>query len=156
ILDKDARVACETVVTTGMVFIGGEITTHAWVDMDKIARQVINDIGYNNSAIGFDAASCAVITAIGKQSPDIALGVNNKKVKEEQGAGDQGMMFGYASNETDVLMPAPITYAHQLMRRQADLRKQGVLPWLRPDGKAQITFHYVNHKPQSITNIVLS
>lgn len=153
--DKDARVACETLVKTGMVFIGGEITTNAWVDMEHVARQVVSDIGYNSSEIGFDAASCAVITAIGKQSPDIAMGVD-KKSKEEQGAGDQGLMFGYASNETDVLMPAPITYAHRLMRRQAQVRKENVLPWLRPDAKSQITFRYVNGKPESIVNVVLS
>lgn len=153
--DPYARVACETLVKTGMVFVAGEITTHAWVDIEKITRQVISDIGYNSSAIGFDAASCAIITSIGKQSADIAMGVN-KPSAEEQGAGDQGLMFGYASNETDVLMPAPITYAHRLMQRQAQLRKQDVLTWLRPDAKAQITFHYVNGKPTSINNVVLS
>lgn len=153
--DKNARVACETLVKTGMVFIGGEITTNAWVDIEQIARQVISDIGYNSSDIGFDAESCAVITAIGKQSADIAAGVD-KRAKEEQGAGDQGLMFGYATNETDVYMPAPITYAHRLMRRQAQLRKEDVLPWLRPDAKSQITFRYVDNKPESITNVVLS
>lgn len=153
--DKNARVACETLVKTGMVFIGGEITTNAWVDMEQIARQVISDIGYNSSDIGFDAESCAIITAIGKQSADIAVGVD-KRAKEEQGAGDQGLMFGYATNETDVYMPAPITYAHRLMRRQAQLRKEDVLPWLRPDAKSQITFRYVDNKPESITNVVLS
>lgn len=153
--DKNARVACETLVKTGMVFIGGEITTTAWVDIEHIARSVIADIGYNSSDIGFDANSCAVITAIGKQSPDIAQGVS-QKAREEQGAGDQGLMFGYASNETDVLMPAPITYAHRLMQRQAQLRKSGTLPWLRPDAKSQITFRYVDNKPASIANVVLS
>lgn len=153
--DKNARVACETVVKTGMVFIGGEITTNAWVDIEKIARDVITDIGYISSEMGFDAASCAVITAIGKQSADIAMGVDRKEL-EEQGAGDQGMMFGYASNETDVLMPAPITYAHRLMQRQARLRKENVLPWLRPDAKSQITFRYVDGKPDSIANVVVS
>lgn len=153
--DKNARVACETLVKTGMVFVGGEVTTSAWVDIEQIARQVISDIGYNSSEIGFDAESCAIVTAIGKQSPDIAMGVDRKS-KEEQGAGDQGLMFGYASNETDVLMPAPITYAHRLVRRQAQLRKEDVLPWLRPDAKSQITFKYVNGKPDSITNVVLS
>lgn len=153
--DKNARVACETLVKTGMVFIGGEITTDAWVDIEDIARRVISDIGYTSSEIGFDADSCAIITAIGKQSADIAMGVD-KQSKEDQGAGDQGLMFGYASNETDVLMPAPITYAHRLMRRQAQLRKEDVLPWLRPDAKSQITFRYVNGKPDSITNVVLS
>jgi len=153
--DKNARVACETLVKTGMVFVGGEISTNAWVDIEHIARDVISNIGYNSSEVGFDAESCAVITAIGKQSSDIAIGVD-KKAKEEQGAGDQGLMFGYASNETDVYMPAPITYAHRLMRRQAQLRKEDVLPWLRPDAKSQITFKYVNGKPESITNVVLS
>jgi len=153
--DKNARVACETLVKTGMVFIGGEITTNAWVDIERLARDVISDIGYNSSEIGFDANSCAIITAIGKQSSDIAVGVDRKD-KEEQGAGDQGLMFGYASNETDVYMPAPITYAHRLMRRQAQLRKEEILPWLRPDAKSQVTFRYVNGKPAGITNVVLS
>jgi S-adenosylmethionine synthetase len=153
--DKNARVACETLVKTGMVFIGGEITTNAWVDIEQLARQVISDIGYNSSEIGFDANSCAVITAIGKQSADIAAGVDRASA-EEQGAGDQGLMFGYATNETDVLMPAPITYAHRLMQRQAQLRKEDVLPWLLPDAKSQISFKYVNGKPVSISNVVLS
>lgn len=153
--DKHARVACETLVKTGMVFVGGEITTNAWVDIEQLTRNVISDIGYNSSEIGFDAESCAVITAIGKQSADIAMGVDRKS-KEEQGAGDQGLMFGYASNETDVYMPAPITYAHRLMQRQAKLRKEEVIPWLRPDAKSQITFKYVNGKPDSITNVVFS
>ena len=153
--DKEGRVACETLVKTGMVFVGGEVTTKAWVDIEHLVRDVVRDIGYNSSEIGFDSESCAVISAIGKQSPDIAIGVD-KKSKEEQGAGDQGLMFGYASNETDVLMPAPITYAHRLMQRQAALRKQNALSWLRPDAKSQITFRYVNGKPESITNIVLS
>jgi S-adenosylmethionine synthetase len=153
--DPNARVACETLVKTGMVFVGGEITTNAWVDIEQIARKVISDIGYNSSEVGFDANSCAVITAIGKQSADIAMGVDRKS-DEEQGAGDQGLMFGYASNETEVLMPAPITYAHRLMQRQAQLRREDVLPWLRPDAKSQITFRYVDGKPHSITNVVLS
>lgn len=153
--DPEARVACETMVKTGMVFIGGEITTNAWVDVEQVARQVIQDIGYNSSEIGFDAKSCAIITAIGKQSIDIARGISQQQ-PEEQGAGDQGLMFGYATNETDVLMPAPIYYAHLLMKRQAKLRKEGNLLWLRPDAKSQVTFHYVNGKPQSITNVVLS
>lgn len=153
--DKNARVACETLVKTGMVFVGGEITTNAWVDIEHIARKVISNIGYNSSEIGFDSESCAIITAIGKQSSDIAIGID-KEEKVEQGAGDQGLMFGYASNETDVYMPAPITYAHRLMRRQAQLRKEEVLPWLRPDAKSQITFRYSNGKPDSITNVVLS
>ena len=153
--DKDARVACETLVKTGMVFVGGEISTNAWVDIEHIARQVIQDIGYTSSEMGFDADSCAIITAIGKQSADIAMGVDRKS-KEEQGAGDQGLMFGYASNETDVYMPAPITYAHRLVQRQAQLRKEDVLPWLRPDAKSQITFRYIDNKPASIANVVLS
>lgn len=153
--DKHARVACETLVKTGMVFIGGEISTNAWVDMENLARNVIKDIGYISSDIGFDADSCAVITAIGKQSSDIAMGVD-KTSEEEQGAGDQGLMFGYATNETNVYMPAPITYAHRLMQRQAQLRKEDVLPWLRPDAKAQITFKYVEGRPASVTNVVLS
>lgn len=153
--DPQAKVACETLVKTGMVFIGGEMNTNAWVDIEHIAREVISDIGYNSSEIGFDAHSCAIITAIGKQSPDIAIGVD-KQNKEEQGAGDQGLMFGYASNETEVLMPAPITYAHRLMQKQAELRKKKILAWLRPDAKAQVTFRYENHKPISIQNVVLS
>jgi S-adenosylmethionine synthetase len=153
--DKQARVACETLVKTGMVFVGGEITTSAWVDIEYIARKVIRDIGYNSSEIGFDANSCAILSAIGKQSPDIAMGVD-KHTEEEQGAGDQGIMFGYATNETDVLMPAPITYAHRLMRRQAALRKEDVLPWLRPDAKSQVTFRYANDKPEGVENVVLS
>ncbi len=153
--DAHARVACETLVKTGMVFIGGEITTSAWVDMEQIARAVIRDIGYTSSDIGFDWESCAVITAIGKQSPDIAIGVNRHR-QEEQGAGDQGLMFGYATNETEVLMPAPITYAHRLMRRQAQLRKTGRLAWLRPDAKSQVTFRYENNKPVAVATIVLS
>lgn len=153
--DPHARVACETLVKTGMVFVGGEITTKAWVDIEHIARRVIRDIGYNSSAIGFDAESCAVITAIGKQSPDIARGVD-QLAPDAQGAGDQGLMFGYASNETEVYMPAPITYAHLLMQQQARLRKSGQLPWLRPDAKSQITFEYQNGTPVAIQNIVLS
>lgn len=153
--DEDGRVACETLVKTGLVFIAGEITSKAWVDVDKIARQVISDIGYNNTDFGFDAKSCAILTSIGKQSPDIAMGIE-KTAKEEQGAGDQGTMFGYACNETDVLMPAPIIYAHRLMKKQAELRKKNILPWLRPDGKSQVTFRYINRKPESIVNVVLS
>jgi S-adenosylmethionine synthetase len=153
--DPEARVACETLVKTGMVFVGGEVTTKAWVNIEDIARDVIKQIGYTNSDMGFDAESCAVITAIGKQSSDIAMGVD-RIAQEDQGAGDQGLMFGYASNETDVFMPAPITYAHRLVRRQAQLRKEDVLPWLRPDAKSQITFRYINGKPESITNVVLS
>ncbi|MDF1582951.1 MAG: methionine adenosyltransferase [Methyloprofundus sp.] len=153
--DPKSRVACETLVKTGMVIIAGEITTDAWVDTEEIVRKVVHDIGYNSSDIGFDAASCAVLNAIGKQSADIAQGVDDSE-DHEQGAGDQGLMFGYASNETDVLMPAPITYAHLLMRRQAEVRKNGTLPWLRPDAKSQITFRYENNKPIAIDAVVLS
>ena len=150
--DKNARVACETLVKTGMVLIAGEITTNAWVDAEQIARQTIREIGYNSSAMGFDWESCAVMSAIGKQSPDIAQGVD----QAEQGAGDQGLMFGYASNETDVLMPAPITYAHCLVKRQAELRKKGILPWLRPDAKSQLTLRYQNGKPVAVETVVFS
>lgn len=153
--DRHARVACETFVKTGMVLVGGEVTTSAWVDVEHIVRQVIRDIGYNSSAMGFDWESCAVMSAIGKQSPDIAQGVSRAK-PEEQGAGDQGIMFGYACSETSVLMPAPIYYAHELVKRQAKLRKENVLPWLRPDAKSQITFRYVNNKPVGIQTVVLS
>jgi len=153
--DPKSRVACETLVKTGMVIIAGEITTDAWVDTEEVVRKVVHDIGYNSSEIGFDAASCAVLNAIGKQSPDIAQGVDDSE-DHEQGAGDQGLMFGYASNETDVLMPAPITYSHLLMKRQAEVRKNGTLPWLRPDAKSQITFRYENNKPVAIDAVVLS
>lgn len=153
--DPKARVACETMVNTGMVILSGEITTNAWVDMQDIVRQTVKRIGYNHSDMGFDWESCAVITSIDKQSADIAQGVDEFD-EHEQGAGDQGLMFGYASNETDVLMPAPITYAHRLVKRQAEVRKNGVLPWLRPDAKSQITFRYENHKPVGIDAIVLS
>lgn len=153
--DTKARVACETLVTTGMVMIAGEITTSAWVDMTETARGVIKEIGYNHSDMGFDWESCAVLTSIDKQSADIAMGVD-ESADHEQGAGDQGMMFGYASNETDVLMPAPITYSHRLVRRQAEVRKNGTLPWLRPDAKSQITFRYEDGKPVGIDAVVLS
>ncbi len=153
--DKYSRVACETFVKTGMVLVGGEITTEGWVDIDAIARKAIREIGYIGSDMGFDADSCAVMSAIGKQSPDIARGVDAKSM-QEQGAGDQGLMFGYASNETDVFMPAPIYYAHRLVRRQAELRKSGVLPWLRPDAKSQVTFRYEHHKPVGVDAVVLS
>ncbi|SHE19096.1 methionine adenosyltransferase [methanotrophic endosymbiont of Bathymodiolus puteoserpentis (Logatchev)] len=153
--DPKSRVACETLVKTGMVIIAGEITTDAWVDTEEVVRKVVHDIGYNSSDIGFDAASCAVLNAIGKQSADIAQGVDDSE-DHEQGAGDQGLMFGYASNETDVLMPAPITYSHLLMKRQAEVRKNGTLPWLRPDAKSQITFRYENNKPVAIDAVVLS
>ena len=157
ILEQDpvARVACETLVKTGMVIVAGEITTRAWVDIDQVARETIKQIGYNSSATGFDWESCAIMSAIGKQSEDIALGVDEAS-NHEQGAGDQGLMFGYASNETDVLMPAPITYAHRLVKRQAELRKKGILPWLRPDAKSQVTIHYRDHKPIGVDTVVLS
>lgn len=155
IRDPEARVACETLVKTGMIIVAGEITTNTWVDVEHIAREVVKNIGYNNSELGFDASSCAVLSAIGKQSLDIAMGVNETDEKE-QGAGDQGLMFGYATNETDVYMPAPITYAHRLVRQQAEVRKNGTLPWLRPDAKSQITFSYKNGKPAAIEAIVLS
>ncbi len=153
--DPKSRVACETLVKTGMVIIAGEITTDAWVDTEALVRKVVQDIGYNSSEIGFDAASCAVLNAIGKQSADIAMGVDEADDRE-QGAGDQGLMFGYASNETDVLMPAPITYAHRLVKRQAEIRKNGTLTWLRPDAKSQVTFRYENNKPVAIDTVVLS
>ncbi|MDH5302120.1 MAG: methionine adenosyltransferase, partial [Gammaproteobacteria bacterium] len=153
--DPRARVACETVVNTGMVILTGEITTSAWVDMQEIVRRTVKEIGYNSSDMGFDYASCAVLTSIDKQSADIAMGVDESD-NHEQGAGDQGLMFGYASNETDVLMPAPITYAHRLMKRQAEVRKNGKLPWLRPDAKSQVTFRYENSKPVAIDAVVLS
>lgn len=154
--DADARVACETLVKTGMAIIAGEITTSAWVDLEEIVRSVILDIGYNSSRVGFDGASCAVLNAIGKQSPDIAMGVNESE-DHEQGAGDQGLMFGYASNETDVLMPAPITYSHRLVKKQSEVRKSGKLPFLRPDAKSQVTFRYdSNGVPVAIDAVVLS
>ncbi len=153
--DKYARVACETMVKTGVAIISGEITTNAWVDLEDLARNVINDIGYNSSDVGFDGNTCGIINIIGKQSVEIAQGVDRAS-SEEQGAGDQGLMFGYASNETDVLMPAPITYAHRLMERQAEARKSGLLPWLRPDAKSQVTFRYENGKPCAIDAVVLS
>ena len=153
--DPHSRVACETMVNTGMVVLAGEITTSAWVDMQEIARQTIRAIGYNSSDMGFDWESCAVLTAIDKQSADIAMGVNDSD-DHEQGAGDQGLMFGYATNETEVLMPAPITYAHRLVKRQAEVRKNRTLPWLRPDAKSQVTFRYEGHQPVGIDAVVLS
>jgi S-adenosylmethionine synthetase len=153
--DPRARVACETMVKTGVAIVAGEITTSAWVDIEDIVRKTVLEIGYNSSTMGFDGASCSVLSAIGKQSRDIAMGVDRGK-EEEQGAGDQGLMFGYATNETDVLMPAPITYSHRLVRRQAEVRKNGTLPYLRPDAKSQVTFVYENHKPVAIDAVVLS
>ena len=155
--DTAARVACETMVTTGMALIAGEITTSAWVDMPSIVRETIKEIGYNSSDMGFDFQSCAVLTSIDKQSPDIAVGVNEGSGLDlDQGAGDQGLMFGYACNQTKVLMPMPITYAHRLMKRQAEVRKAGLLPWLRPDAKSQVTVEYVDNIPKRIEAIVLS
>jgi S-adenosylmethionine synthetase len=152
-----ARVACETLVKTGMVVLAGEITTSAQIDYEGIARDVVRDIGYTSSDVGFDADTCAVLVAIGKQSPDIAQGVDRSDTeRENQGAGDQGLMFGYASNETGVLMPAPIHFAHNLVRRQAEVRKSGELPWLRPDAKSQVTFRYEDNKPVGIDAVVLS
>ncbi len=153
--DPRSRVACETMVKTGMVILAGEITTDAWVDTEALVRKVVCEIGYDHGDIGFDGQSCAVLNAIGKQSSDIAMGVNESD-NHEQGAGDQGLMFGYATNETDVLMPAPITYSHLLVKRQAEVRKNKTLPWLRPDAKSQITFRYENNKPAAIDAVVLS
>jgi S-adenosylmethionine synthetase len=153
--DANARVACETLVKTGMVVVAGEISTSASVDFEAIIRSTVLEIGYNSSELGFDGASCAVLNAIGKQSPDIAQGVDRDSA-EKQGAGDQGLMFGYATNETDVLMPAPITFSHRLVRRQAEVRKNGTLPWLRPDAKSQVTFKYKDGVPVAIDAVVLS
>ncbi len=153
--DPKARVACETYVKTGMVMVGGEITTSAWVDIEELTRQTVREIGYVHSDMGFDADSCAVLNTIGKQSPDINQGVDKADPKE-QGAGDQGIMFGYACNETEVLMPAPITYSHLLVQKQAEVRKNGTLPWLRPDAKSQVTFQYDQGKIVGIDAVVLS
>ncbi|MFA7243288.1 MAG: methionine adenosyltransferase [Sulfuricellaceae bacterium] len=155
--DHKARVACETLVSTGLVVISGEITTHAAVNYIDVARAAIKRIGYNSSDIGFDYYTCAVLTALNKQSPDIAQGVNRTPEEEmDQGAGDQGLMFGYACDETPQLMPMPIYYAHRLMERQAQLRKDGRLPWLRPDAKSQVTIRYVDGKPQQVDTVVIS
>ncbi len=156
--DKDARVAVETMVKTGMTVVAGEVTTTTHMDLEEVIRQTILDIGYDSSAVGFDGASCAVINAIGKQSPDISMGVTEGEgAHAEQGAGDQGLMFGYATNETDVLMPAPIFYSHRLVERQAQLRKDGTLPWLRPDAKSQVTLRYdENGHPTAVDAVVLS
>ncbi|HCA35655.1 MAG TPA: methionine adenosyltransferase [Gammaproteobacteria bacterium] len=153
--DKKSRVACETMVKTGMVIVAGEITTEAYVDVESVVRQVVNDIGYNHSESGFDSNTCAVMNAIGGQSGDIAQGVDEAD-DHEQGAGDQGLMFGYATNETEVMMPAPIYYSHLLVKKQSDLRKSGKLAWLEPDAKSQITFRYEDGKPAGIDAVVLS
>ena len=153
--DPNGRVACETLTKTGLVMVAGEITTSTYVDVEGIVRKTVTDIGYDNSDVGFDGNTCAVINELGEQSGDIAQGVD-RKAPEEQGAGDQGLMFGYASNETDVLMPAPIMYAHRLVQRQADVRKSGDLAWLRPDAKSQVTFRYEDDKPVAVDAVVLS
>jgi S-adenosylmethionine synthetase len=159
ILEQDvkARVACETMVTTGMVLIAGEITTSAWVDLPQVVRDMVREIGYDSAEMGFDYHSCAVLTSIDKQSADIAVGVNEGSGLDlDQGAGDQGLMFGYACDETQVLMPMPISYAHRLTRRQAEVRKAGRLPWLRPDAKSQVTIEYENDKPKRVEAVVVS
>lgn len=152
---EQARVACETLIKTGAVIVAGEITTEAWIDLDELVRGVVCDIGYTSSDVGFDGSTCAVMSLIGKQSIDIAQGVDRTS-PEQQGAGDQGMMFGYATNETDVLMPAPVTFAHRLMQRQSEIRKTGVLPWLRPDAKSQVSLRYKDGKVTGIDAVVLS
>lgn len=154
--DPDSRVAVETLIKTGIVLVAGEVRTNSWVDIEDLVREVVKDIGYTSSEMGFDGDSCAVLNAIGKQSADIAMGVDEGEEKE-QGAGDQGLMFGYASNETESLMPAPIHYAHKLVEQQAKVRKNGVLPWLRPDAKSQLTFRYgADGRPAGIDAVVLS
>ena len=153
--DASARVACETLIKTGLVVVAGEISTTAYVDLEDLVRDTVTDIGYTSSDVGFDGRTCAVLNGIGKQSPDIAQGVDRASA-EEQGAGDQGLMFGYATNETEVLMPAPITYAHRLVEQQSSMRRSGTLPWLRPDAKSQVTLRYRDGKPVGIDAIVLS
>ena len=155
--DANARVACETLCSTGLIVMSGEITTHASVDYNVVARETVKRIGYTSSDIGFDSTTCAVLTAFNKQSPDIAQGVNRTKEQEmDQGAGDQGLMFGYACDETPQLMPMPIYYAHRLMERQAELRKDGRLTWLRPDAKSQVSVSYLNGRPQRVETVVVS
>src|SRR6202158_206207 len=153
--DLSGRVACETLVKTGVVIVAGEVTTSAWIDLEKLVRQTVLDIGYNHSDMGFDGASCGVINIIGKQSPDIAVGVDRAD-KRKQGAGDQGLMFGYATNETDVLMPAPITLAHRLGKRQSGGRRKRKPPWPRPDAKSQVSLRDENERPVGIEAVVLS
>jgi S-adenosylmethionine synthetase len=153
--DPASRVACETLTKTGLVMVAGEVTTRAVVEIEALVRETIREIGYVSSDMGFDCHTCAVLNAVGKQSPDIAQGVD-RAAPEEQGAGDQGLMFGYATNETDSLMPAPIIYAHRLVERQSQLRKQGDLPWLRPDAKSQVTFRYEDDRPVGVHTVVLS
>lgn len=155
--DKTGRVACETLVTTGLAFVAGEITTSTWVDIPEIVRHTIRDIGYNNSGMGFDWETCAVITSIDKQSPDISMGVTEGEgLHEEQGAGDQGLMFGFACSETPVLMPMPIYYAHRITRKLAEVRKNGILDFLRPDGKSQVTIEYDHHQPKRVDTVVVA
>ena len=153
--DTHARVACETVAKTGMIILAGELTTSTYVDLEAIVRKTVLEIGYNSSEVGFDGNTCAVLNALGQQSPDIAMGVD-RAIDEDQGAGDQGLMFGYATNETDNLMPAPISYAHRLVKQQADVRRSGKLDWLRPDAKSQLTFVYEDNKPVAVDAVVLS
>jgi S-adenosylmethionine synthetase len=153
--DPTGRVACETMIKTGVVIVAGEITTSAIIDTEQLVRERVNAIGYDNTEYGFDGHTCGVLNAIGKQSPDIAQGVDETG-EREQGAGDQGMMYGYATNETDVLMPAPITFAHRLVKRQSEVRRSGALPWLRPDAKSQVTIRYEDRKPKRVNAVVLS
>ena len=153
--DPNARVACETLVKTGMVLLAGEISSSAVIDVDSVVREVVRDIGYTSADLGFDSDACAVLNALGQQSPDIAMGVDPTEIRE-QGAGDQGLMFGYATSETDVFMPAPITYSHRLVQQQAKLRKSGALPWLGPDAKSQLSFRYRDGRPEGIETVVLS
>jgi S-adenosylmethionine synthetase len=153
--DPTGRVACETMIKTGIVIVAGEITTSATIDTEALVRERVNAIGYDNTAYGFDGHTCGVLNALGKQSPDIAQGVDETSDRE-QGAGDQGMMYGYATNETDVLMPAPITLAHRLVKRQSEVRRSGALPWLRPDAKSQVTIRYEDKKPKRVDAVVLS
>ncbi len=153
--DPNGRVACETMIKTGVVIVAGEITTSATIDTEHLVRERVNAIGYDNTHLGFDGHTCGVLNAVGKQSADIAQGVDETKDRE-QGAGDQGMMYGYATNETEVLMPAPITFAHRLVKRQSEVRRSGTLPWLRPDAKSQVTMRYEDRKPKRVDAVVLS